>query len=87
MGPLRPDDYESTVCRTGNLIGVAVAAASNASARSLMTSGFNTVERPPAYCGNCCGKGFALDQGKNRHSRKCPRCRGKGAVSVGSTKR
>lgn len=44
-------------------------------------------ETPPAYCADCRGKGFALSQGKNRHSRKCQRCRGKGSVAVGSTKR
>lgn len=41
-----------------------------------------------ALCVDCRGKGFDLERepGK-RAARKCPRCRGKGTISVGSTKR
>ena len=41
-----------------------------------------------ALCNDCRGKGFDLERepGK-RAARKCPRCRGAGSFTVGSTKR
>jgi hypothetical protein len=70
-----------------NTANVTVAAVVSRAASSIMTRGFGFTERPPAYCGDCRGKGFAPDRGKARHHRKCMRCRGVGSVKVGSTKR
>lgn len=42
-----------------------------------------------ALCLDCNGKGFsgAGAKGADRHCRRCPKCKGTGRISVGSTKR
>ena len=58
-------------------------------AADVLTKGLRLArESRRAICADCRGKGFDLtrEPGK-RSSRRCMRCRGKGATSVGSTKR
>ena len=56
--------------------------------RNVMLAGFDIPEPTKAYCGNCRGKGFDCMTRKGaRHARKCQRCRGRGYVEVGNTKR
>ena len=57
--------------------------------RKTMTAKLLAMGGNVAICLECEGKGFA-GAGNNRggrHCRRCPKCKGTGRVSVGSTKR
>lgn len=57
-----------------------------ASAHATMLAGFADKPARRGYCGDCDGSGFEK-RNKNRHARKCQRCRGKGSVEVGHVRR
>lgn len=61
---------------------------SRARASAILTHGLTAKEPNRCFCSDCHGKGFAVERRPgSRASRRCPRCRGKGFTTVGSTKR